>query len=349
VPYNIPGAVVYLRDAQYPEGYSQRQYYGDAPSFGPKNKLLVVDMNYQPMRLFTPGVNPATGYQGYLTARASSYDSALTLQPSQPVTISKVFSTPTKIGPFTFPAKPAVTTFNDALGYYAGFYFGAPCVAGSVCYANRDDSAVVPARDLYSTRITDFAGNPVYDLYGAGFSPSWLGSGNPGDDMVQYGVNLDLLSKSVDGMQGTVRVRNYSVDFATTSQELITFGEQLEVVYTTVVENVGTETAKDMHLTYNLDPELTFLRFESEAGTPEPGQLTPQGMVKVFNIPSLEAGASLVVKLVARYTPAPITAPVYPTVTTTIDINDGQMVKGPFWVDTEMKPMFFILLPVVAR
>ena len=261
VPYNIPGAVVYYRDAQYPEGYSQFQNYGDAPSFGPKNKLLVVDLNYKPMRLFDQGLDPVDGYLGYLNSRASSYDAALTLQPSQAITLSKVFGL-ADVGPFFTPAKPAVSTFNDALGYYAGFYFGAPCGVGNVCYANRDGSVVIPARDTYSTRITDFGGNPLYGLYGASIGyDSLLGSGNPGDDMVQFGVNIDLLAKSVDGMQGTIRVRNYSTDFSTTSQEFITVGNELDVVYSTLVENVGTETATGMHITYNLDPDLTFMRF----------------------------------------------------------------------------------------
>ena len=353
VPYNIPGAVVYYRDARYPEGYSQRQYYSDPPSFGPKNKLLVVDMNYQPMRLYEQGVDPVNGYLGSLNARASSYDAALTLQPSQPLTFSKVYGLP-DVGPYSVPAKPAVPTFNDALGYYAGYYYGDPCQAGFICNANTDGSAAIPARDLYSTRITDFSGNPLYGLYGAGFPPSWLGSGNPGDDMVQFGVNIDLLSQSTDGMQGLVRVRNYSVDFASDSMEMITVGNQLEVIYSTQVENVGTETAMDMHITYNLDPDLTFLRFESEAGGQAMGQLTPQGMVKVFNIPSLDPGASLVVKLVARYTPAPVPPDLapgngYPIVSTTIDINDGQMVRGPFWMDTTMQPLDLILMPMIYR
>jgi immune inhibitor A len=353
VPYNIPGAVVYLRDAQYPEGYSQRQYYSNPPSYGPKNKLLVVDLNYKPMRLFEQGLDPVDGYWAYLNPRSASYDAALTLQPSQPITLSKVYGLP-DVGPFSIPAKPAVTTFNDAMGYYAGFYYGAPCTPGYICYANRDGSVVVPARDVYSTRITDFSGNPLYDFYGVGYGPSWMGSGNPGDDMVQFGVNLDLLSKSVDGMQGMVRVRNYSVDFSSTSEEIIPPVDPLEVVYTTEVENMGTEMARDMHITFNLDPNLTFLRFESAMVPPDPGPITPQGMVKVFNIPSLDPGDSMEVKLVARYTP--IVPPmgksaksVVPTVTTTIEINDGQMVKGPFWVTTEMVPKFFVLMPMVKK
>ena len=76
-------------------------------------------------------------------------------------------------------------------------------------------------------------------------------------------------------------------------------------------------------------------------------------MVKVFNLPSIEPGASLVVKLVARYTPAPVTdvllARSIPMVTTTIEINDGQMLRGPFWVDTEMKPMYLTLFPFISQ
>ncbi len=194
VPYNIPGALLYYRNAKYPTGYSQRGYYGDPPSFGPKNKLLVVDMNPGPLRYGT-----TAPYTAYLNSRSASYDAALTLQDTQAFTLTQINAAPAPIsGTFVYPVEKAVTKFSDGLGYYAGFYAGAPCAAGYICYANRDGSAVIPARGKYSTRVTDYDGNPLYDYYGAGFSPSWLGSGNPRDDNVQYGVNIELLSKAGD-------------------------------------------------------------------------------------------------------------------------------------------------------
>ena len=177
VPYNIPAALLYYRNARYPSGYSQRGYYTDSPSYGPKNKLLVVDMNYQPMRLGTT----AGTYQGSLNSRASSYDAGLTLQATNGFTISKVFAsdTVTLDGPFVFPSEPAVTGFNDVLGYYAGFFADSPCDPGYVCFANRDGSAVIPARSLYGTRITDFDGSPYYGDHGFHVQPVVAGQRQP--------------------------------------------------------------------------------------------------------------------------------------------------------------------------
>jgi immune inhibitor A len=336
VPYNIPGALLWYRNTKYGEGYSQTQYYGDPPSYGPKNKILVVDVNYQPMRLFD-----AEGYEGSLNSRASSYDAALTLQPSQAFGLSKVYGL-LDAGPFSFVSKPAVTSFNDTLGYYAGFYYGDPCPPGYICYANTDGSVVIPARDKYSTRITDFGGNPFYGLYGAAFSPSWLGSGNPGDDMVQLGMNVRLLSQSADHTTGTVRVYNYSVDFETTAS----LGAQLspthgEVIYTTVVTNSGTETATNVSITYNLDSGLNFVYSDC------PGTLTtsqaPEGMIKVCNIPSLAAGASRTIHLAAETLSLP-----YDT-TTRIEAHDGQVMRGPWWYDFTVSAFGPIFMPLIVR
>jgi immune inhibitor A len=341
VQYNIPGAVVYLRDAGYPEGYSQAQYNGDDPSVGPKNKLLVVDMNYTAMRLF----DSAKVYKTALNNRSASYDSALTLQPSQPITLSAV-ATNTGVlpGPFSIPSKPAVTTFNDAKGYYAGFYVGAPCKAGSICYANSAGSAVVPARDVYSTRITDFGGNPDYADYGTpmslfGLGNSWLGSGNPGDDMLQLGVNVDLLSKSVDGMNGTIRVRNYSVDFQTKVFQTLASAIHPEVTYFTTVTNNGMETANNIHVTYNLDANLNFKSAQCPLSSSD--TLNPQGMVKVCNLPALAPGKSMVVTLTAEVENPEL------DFTSKIEHNDGQILRGPFWFTNALDFPNQVLLPFI--
>ena len=335
VPYNIPGALLWYRNTKYGQSYSQIPNYGDPPSYGPKNKILVVDMNYQPLRLFD-----GDGYEGSLNSRAASYDAALTLQPSQAFGLSKVYGL--IAGPFSFVSKPAVTGFNDALGYYAGFYYGDPCPPGYICFANRDGSAVIPARGKYSTRITDFGGNPFYDFYGEGFPPSWLGSGNPGDDMVQYGVNVKLLSQSADHMTGTVRVYNYSVDFETSARRGTNISPNHgEVIYTTVVTNSGTEPGLNISITYNLDSGLNFVSTDCP-GTLTTGQ-APEGMVKVCNLPTLAAGATRTIHLIAESAHVPYDA------TTRIEANDGQVLRGPWWYEFTIPLLRPYFLPVVAK
>ncbi|MDD1749596.1 MAG: immune inhibitor A, partial [Methanothrix sp.] len=206
-PYNIPAALIYYRNQKYPGGYYQRPTYNDPPSFGPKNKLLIVDMNYQPMRIVPTSTT-------ILSSRSASYDAGLTLQPTERITITKLNGVTSPPGPYIFPSKPAVTQFSDALGYYAGFYYN-----NGYYYSNRDGSTVIPARGPYSTRITHFDLTPFPEMYEDPIlNPYywWGGTGNPGDDNVQYGVNVKLLSMTGDttpySSTATLRVGNLSVD-----------------------------------------------------------------------------------------------------------------------------------------
>jgi immune inhibitor A len=155
VPYNIPGAPLYYRNSKYVNTCNLRDNHGDPPSMGPKYQLLVVDMNYGPMRLPTA----STTYP--LNSRATSYDAALTLQPTQAITLTKLLSGTTVVnGPWTFPSKAGVTSFTDALGYYAGFYFGSPCTAGSYCYMNADDSFSICGWRARQDRLSILAAVP---------------------------------------------------------------------------------------------------------------------------------------------------------------------------------------------
>lgn len=339
VPYNIPGALVYYRNTKYGNAYDQRGYYADPLSYGPKNKLLLVDMNYDGMRLIDKN-GDWTGY--ILNNRAASYDAALTLQPSQAFEFSGVNGVPIA-GPFKFASEAPVTQFNDALGYYAGLYFGAPCTPGYVCYANRDGSVVIPARGKYSTRITDFLGNPLYDLYGAGFAPSWLGSGNPGDDMMQYGVNIRLLDKSPDDSQALLEVYNYSVDFSTTAEVTLPTPYQPVITYTTEVENVGTEDATNVKVMWTLDDNLTFMDSDCPVIEETVAPASPEGFVKVCLIPSLLAGETQTVTLTAR-----VDNVAFETYTR-LEMHDGQIMRGPFWSWDEISGYAQLFLPFTVK
>ena len=201
VPYNIPGALLYYCNTKYDFTYSLRTDLTKAPSIGPKHPLLVVDMNYQPMYLGETGIA--------LTARRGSYDAALTRQASKAFIINEVDGVEFP-GPWEFAAKPPVTVFDDAKGYYAGLYADSPdtdspCAAGSFCYANEGGSAVIPAFGRYSTRITKYDGSPYPELYGQLYRGSVLGTGNPGDEGLALGVRIELLKKSCDNRSATLR------------------------------------------------------------------------------------------------------------------------------------------------
>jgi immune inhibitor A len=207
-PYNIPGALVYYRNTKYPNTYNQWNNQWDLPSTGPKYQLLVVDMNPVPVRFFDP---TTSAYLGYLNSRVSSYDAALTMQDSKAFTIPAINASPAPyVGPFNVAAKPAVKQFNDFYGYFPGYFTGAPC-ASLTCWTNRDGSAVIPASGLYTTRITKFDGTPATSLYGVdrwGDGLTILGSGNPGDAGVEYGVNIQLLGAGKKGVSGILKFWN---------------------------------------------------------------------------------------------------------------------------------------------
>jgi immune inhibitor A len=336
VPYNVPAALLYYRNEKYPTDYYQRGYYPDSPSFGPKNKLLLVDMNYQPMRL---GTTPDT-YLGALNPRASSYDAGLTLQGTAAVTLSKVLGVTG--GPWPFPFKPAVNGFNDVKGYYAGFYVDSPCPVNSICFANRDGSAVIPARNRYSSRVTDFYGSPYYDFYGSGFTPSWLGSGNPGDDAVQYGVVIDLLSKASSNITATLRFKNQSIGFVTNGDASVTAAKSgtYTVSYQTVISNTGFTVAHNVGLTYTLDSALTFNSMSvASSSAPLPnGYINParSGPIR-WSTTTMNPGDAITVTLVANGTALP--PPTSGWLMTIMDGTDGLAPRQQVWW-TELNATF---------
>ncbi len=203
VPYNIPGALLYYRNQKYPNNQNLRTNHADPPGLGPKYPLLVVDMNCGPLRL-TSGASTYT-----LDRTATGYDAALTLQPAAPFLLNRFFSAGAVMtGPWTFPAVAAVREFSDAQGYYAGVY---PCtLPGGYCYSNQDGSAVIPAKGPYSLRVVHYDGTPYPEQYGLPFPNSsyLLGSGNPGDQGLQYGVRFRLASQSADGRIATLQFDN---------------------------------------------------------------------------------------------------------------------------------------------
>jgi len=212
VPYNLPGALVYHRDTRFSNTYAMMNNMNYSPSFGPQYQLLLVDMNPMPITL-AKAVKDGNPFYRYLDSRTSSYDAALTLQASKAFTIPKVKVVRSSGTEYyknvKVKSKPAVKTFNDRKGYYPGFFYLPDYGLG---FWNTSGSTVIPAQGDYSVAVTNFTdGKPAADLYGQTMSavdPYWttyygwdwtLGSGNPGDEGMQYGVNIKLKSKMKAG------------------------------------------------------------------------------------------------------------------------------------------------------
>lgn len=272
VPHNIPGGLVYYRNAKYGSTYSLAPSLYDPPAAGPKYQLLVVDMNPEPLYFDYGGET-----WGIFSPRSGSYDAAMTLQPSKAFELTQVNMAGGPVtGTWSYPAKPAVTEFNDANGYYAGWGMDAPlCDPGYFCLYTYD-SAVIPARGTYSTRLStvDNEGNvvPYTPYYGYTLAGLPLGPGNPADDSLQYGVNFELVSADMvadDPYQSSAvfRFNNQvvvDVENAATPEIDLTGAGSYPVQYVTVLENTGTGIAESPALTYTLDSRLNIVSFTQE-------------------------------------------------------------------------------------
>jgi immune inhibitor A len=343
IPYNMPAALMYYRDTKYLNTYAQRPNYSDPPSYGSKYQLLIVDQNWTPMRIFD-GAPSAENYYATWSGRISSYDSGLTLQATEPFSIPHYYGAPT-LPPQEYTSKPAVTHFNDTLGYYGGYYYGAPCDPGYVCWVERDGSVVIPARDLYSVRMSDFYLNPLFGLYGYPWGPSWFGSGNPGDDNVQFGVNVEL--KAMDHTDpenswATLSFYNYSVDIESTAGTYIVTDPQLSynLVFQTTVSNRGNEVAKGVELYYDLGDEFVPIEIKIEEGS----AVTERAAGFVANLPDIGPGQTVTVTLTAQAAESPGPAEFM----ISLQAYDGQVERGP-WFAEGTTPLYLVYLPIVHK
>ncbi len=74
-----------------------------------------------------------------------------------------------------------------------------------------DGSAAVPAQGNYTTRITFLTARRSRICTASPSVPAGLGTGNPGDNHVQYGIHVEVLEQSDE--QATIRFWNAMTDF----------------------------------------------------------------------------------------------------------------------------------------
>ena len=340
VPANVPAAVVMYRNTKYDFSYSLLPQTWDPPSVGSKYGLLVVDTNFWPREPMT-----AT-----FSGRLQSLDGALALQ-DQPDFTLHTYSYPTKTleSTETLVGGEGVTEFNDALGYYPGFFVGAPCPAGYVCYWDQDASVVLPSRDgkVYSTRVTDYGKNPLLGLYGATVGGFPLGSGNPGDSNAQFGVNIELVEKANDGSWGKIKVYNQSVDIqpmVDLSAVSGVMGDSYTLTYQTVIENSGTEAAKNLWVNYELYSSMAMQALSTSSVEPADLEVT-KGTAEGgrWEISSLAPGEVITATFTADGT---IEGP--GTVGLEVTAYDGQVERGPWYIETAINTNL-IYLPLVMK
>ena len=76
---------------------------------------------------------------------------------------------------------------------------------GGLYFWDAAASLVVPAKGSYTTKITWGDKTPATDLYGIDIGTPILGSGNPGDEGVQYGLNIAVTGQAGNGTLGPDR------------------------------------------------------------------------------------------------------------------------------------------------
>lgn len=190
------------------------KYLTDGPSFGPKGRMLLFDAHPEPYR---DAVKVALGFPNEaanLLHRAQMRDAPFSLR-GAPAFVFEGAS---------YPGRPGVSAFVDALGYYPGAELvsaGPGYSPPRTIWATRqwDASAVMPSRVPYGIRAPGMgATDPL--SYGCVSQPdgtlrcttlgSGLGthgaSGNPGDVGGAHGWHAEILSES--DTAATVRIWN---------------------------------------------------------------------------------------------------------------------------------------------
>jgi immune inhibitor A len=202
-PYTAPGMLLWLRNGAYDFDYTLYDSLYNPPSYGPKHALLVVDSHYWPLEWEGMGTSEA---HLRLNSRCQPGNATFTLQGTTPYTVRRSNTAGTVLETKTFTPLPAVSQFHDSLGYYPGLRYR-PANDG-LYFWDAAASAVVPATDAYTTKITWLDKTPLTDFYGFDMGDTVLGSGNPGDAGVQYGLHIAVTGKADDGTWGRISVWN---------------------------------------------------------------------------------------------------------------------------------------------
>ncbi len=251
-PANVPGMLVWYRNNFYENNNvvagGRESHF---PAMGPKGELLLVDSHFDP-------VNWSGGWwdAGSLSNRRGAMDGAFGLNPVPAWMIHDEGDNNNAL--MDFGSRPAIVAFHDSMGYAPGWLFPGD---GYVYKVDNAASVVIPAQDVYSTRIRslDDNGNPGNDVtgfwgYTVGGQP--LGPGNPGYYGVQFGVHAQVVAQASDGSSAVVKIWNDAdfIDVETSVDKSEAFpGDTL--TYTTLITNSSPLT-QTVSLVYQADPSV---------------------------------------------------------------------------------------------
>ncbi|MBX7234974.1 MAG: immune inhibitor A [Caldilineales bacterium] len=240
---NVPGLLVWYRNNLYSNNQAVaggREFA--APAMGPKGELLAVDSHYDPIEWSGGFWNPATGKPGpAFSNRRGAMDALFTLDDTPAWNLHDYANNANAV--MDFGSRPAVSTFHDSMRSVPGWIYPG---GSSVYRADRSASVVIPAQDIYTTRVRGLAadgmhiGADVTGLWGATVGGLPLGSGNPGDDDVQYGVHVQVIDQAADGSWGKVKFWNAEYDMeGSASASAATAAAGDEVAFSWDGRNIG--------------------------------------------------------------------------------------------------------------
>jgi immune inhibitor A len=211
VPYNAPGMLVWYRDTSYGNFNLTLNNLFDPPSIGTKGGLLIVDSHFNPYRRTGDAAAKDPSLLNNLPSRPQSSNAAFTFDTTNKFT--ECFEAPGE--PFSryctaFKKQQGVTSFSDAQGWYPGIEFRPDLdPEDPLFFRDADASVVLPSEGNapYSVRIVNRKGKVLPNLFGIDFGGGvFSGTGNPGDDDVNFGVGFELLQSHAQNQWVEVQV-----------------------------------------------------------------------------------------------------------------------------------------------
>ncbi|MET7861756.1 immune inhibitor A domain-containing protein [Micromonospora taraxaci] len=207
ISYNAPGMLVWYRDTALGDVNHVTGQMTSLPSYGAKGGLLIVDSHFDPLRRTGEAAVKDPSVTDNLPSRPQSSNAAFTLNRTYPFTeCLEAADEPYSAYCTKFKGLPPVKSFTDAKGWYPGIE-----MRDGAAYARDNDASVVlPSRDNapYTTRVTNPDGSPAPEFYGVtlGGGAIVLGTGNPGDQGVNYGVSLTIKKAANDNSSAQIFV-----------------------------------------------------------------------------------------------------------------------------------------------
>jgi immune inhibitor A len=204
IKYNAPGAIVWYRDTTYGDSNQVTTNTTALPSYGAKGGLLIVDSHYDPLRRSGANADLDPSVLKNLPSRPQSSNAAFSMVPTKPFRECQTDAAVTVEQCNLFGQQPALGVFSDAKTWYPGIE-----VRGSSLYSRDiDASVVIPSRDNapYTTRVVNQDGSPATSLYGTDLGFTKLGTGNPVDSGVAYGVAIRVVDTEKGNIAAKIRV-----------------------------------------------------------------------------------------------------------------------------------------------